>query len=645
MYRHTRSTLLLTISLGCLLVAPLLASAAESEEQLLGILKSSAPPMEKAWACRELKRVGTERSLPALAALLTDKEVSHSARYALETMPCPEAGAALREALGKASGVTKVGIINTIGERGDRDAATALLVPLLQDQDVQVASAAAVALGKIGTPEAAKGLTLMLAKVNDKVSPPLAEGCLLAADNALESGRRAEASEIYQALSKASASRAIRYAALEGTLNAAGERRHELLLQWLGGSDADARAIAAGQIEGLSADQLKSLAAGTAKLPAASQVSVLAALALRGGDSPLPAVIQATTSKSEEVRLAAIKALGQLGDAAVVPLLIQTMFSDEKARATARRSLEIVRAKGADEHIIAALQQEKDFGRRAELIDVLDARRAISAVPALLKEALGDDAGVRGRAMSALGRLAEPQDIPGMVQGLLKADKGAERDNAEKAVMFVCQQITPAEKRADPVLAVVANAGQSQQAAVLPMLGRIGAPKALELIRAALASKHAELYEAGVRAICNWPDATVADQLLKLAQGAAQPNHRIWALRAFVRVISLPSDTPDAQKLALLKQAMQLSTRDDERNLVLERSAAVRTVETLRFVVPYLDRPALAEQACHAVVELAHHRGLREPNKKEFDAALEKVIKLSKDSDTVERAKRYLQGL
>jgi HEAT repeat protein len=629
--------LLFTISLGCLLRAPLPARAVESEEQLLGILKSNAPPMEKAWACRELKRMGTERSVPALAALLTDKDVSHSARYALETMPYPEAGAALREALGKASGVTKAGIINTIGERGDREAAVLVLVPLLQDQDVQVASAAAVALGKIHG--------FVLTKVDEKLLPHLAEGALLAVENALRAGRRAEAAQGYQTLSKAGASRAIHYAALQGMLKAAGEQRHELVLRWLGGSDADARAIAAGQIEGLSAGQLKSLAAGAARLPAASQVSVLGALALRGDGALLPAVIEATKSKSDEVRLAAIKALGQLGDASVVPLLIETMFIDEKARATARRSLEIVRAKGADEQIITLLQQEKDFARRAELIDVLDARRAISAVPALLKEALGEDAGVRTRAMSALGRLAEPKDISGMVQGLLKADKGAERDNAEKAVMFVCQQITPAETRADPVLAVVANAGQSQQAAVLPMLGRIGAPKALELIRAALASKHAELYEAGVRAICNWPDAAVADQLLKLAQGAAQPNHRIWALRAFVRVVSLPSDTPDAQKLALLKQAMQLSTRDDERNLVLERSAAVRTVETLRFVLPYVDQPELAEQACRAVVELAHHRGLREPNKKEFDAALEKVIKLSKDSGTVERAKRYLQGL
>jgi hypothetical protein len=76
----------------------------------------------------------------------------------------------------------------------------------------------------------------------------------------------------------------------------------------------------------------------------------------------------------------------------------------------------------------------------------------------------------------------------------------------------------------------------------------------------------------------------------------------------------------------------------------LERAAAVRTVETLRFVVPYLDDPSLAEQACRTVAVLAHHKELRQPHKQEFEAALQKVLKISKQSDTLESARRSLQG-
>ena len=44
------------------------------------------------------------------------------------------------------------------------------------------------------------------------------------------------------------------------------------------------------------------------------------------------------------------------------------------------------------------------------------------------------------------------------------------------------------------------------------------------------------------------------------------------------------------------------------------------------------------------MVELAHHRSLREPNKVEFDRALDRVIQVSKEATDIERAKRYKRG-
>ncbi len=77
---------------------------------------------------------------------------------------------------------------------------------------------------------------------------------------------------------------------------------------------------------------------------------------------------------------------------------------------------------------------------------------------------------------------------------------------------------------------------------------------------------------------------------------------------------------------------------------MIKRARAIRTVQTLRFLVPYLDQAPFAQEACESVVELAHHRELREPNKAEFDKALDKVIQTSKDAIVVERANRYKKG-
>lgn len=116
------------------------------------------------------------------------------------------------------------------------------------------------------------------------------------------------------------------------------------------------------------------------------------------------------------------------------------------------------------------------------------------------------------------------------------------------------------------------------------------------------------------------------------------------ALRALIRVAPLADGRSDEDRLELLKDVMTMCTQDAERLQVLKRASAIRTVDSLRFVMPYLDQSAYAQQACETVVELAHHRGLREPNKAEFDQALDKVLTTSEDATVRERATRYKQG-
>ena len=103
-----------------------LAGAQDAESRLIAVLQSGQGPAEKDRACFELRQFGTARAVPALADLLGDGQLSMSARCALEAMPCPEAGAALRGALAKTSGLIRAGIIDSLGVRRDLKAVSAL---------------------------------------------------------------------------------------------------------------------------------------------------------------------------------------------------------------------------------------------------------------------------------------------------------------------------------------------------------------------------------------------------------------------------------------------------------------------------------------------------------------------------------------
>jgi len=179
--------------IALVLIAAASAAAAEKvsaakEKELLAILRSDAPKADKAIACKRLAIDGSSEAVPELAKLLPDAELSSWARIALEAIPGHEADEALRNAAGSLEGRLLVGTINSIGVRRDA-AAVDLLSKRLKDKDAEVASAAAVALGHIGSSQAVKVLGSSLAMEPMKVRSAVAEGCVLCAEQLHSQGK------------------------------------------------------------------------------------------------------------------------------------------------------------------------------------------------------------------------------------------------------------------------------------------------------------------------------------------------------------------------------------------------------------------------------------------------------------------------
>ncbi len=284
---------------------------------------------------------------------------------------------------------------------------------------------------------------------------------------------------------------------------------------------------------------------------------------------------------------------------------------------------------------------------REPIIAVLSELKYYEAIDPLIELAAQDDPAVYGPVLEGLGRIADPDpsDLPRLVALLFRTPPGAQRDEVEKTIALVCNKLPADQDRAEPVLDLLKDADTAQTILCLPLLGRLGGAKSLQAIDAQVDSANKDAAEAAVRALCNWPNAEVADRLSALAANAAEKRHRRWALRAFVRVISLPSDRAPDQTLALLQTAMKQAEEPGDRTLVIERGASVRTIECLRWLAGYLDDPQLAQTACQSIVELAHHRELRHPHLDEFRPVLEKVAATSTDAAIVERANRYRLGL
>jgi HEAT repeat protein len=420
----------------------------------------------------------------------------------------------------------------------------------------------------------------------------------------------------------------------------------QAIAELIGDKDKDIRALGMQQVreEVKGEAATKQFALLLPKLSPSIQAELVDALATRGDKAARPAVLDCLKSPEPTVHKAAILALGRLGEPADVPRLTQLLAATAKDdRAAAQTSLVQLCGSSINGAIAAELKSAKPEICVA-LVAILQSRRATDNAADILAHVQDADPRVRAAAMSALGQLAGPEQVAGMAAGVLKAKPGAERDAAGKAVMFVCNREKNPDRRAAPLLAVWKNSSADERTALLPTLGRIGGAASLEIVEAAIRDSGVSCREAGIQALCNWPDASVAPQLIEMIKTAKEPDHRRLALQALTRVAALPDNRSAADRLALLQTAMTLATTDDQRNFVLKRAKAVRTIESLRFVAPFLDKSEFAQEAGLTVVELAHHRGLREPNKAEFDRALDQVLRTSKNAEVIDRAKRYKKG-
>jgi HEAT repeat protein len=420
----------------------------------------------------------------------------------------------------------------------------------------------------------------------------------------------------------------------------------QMVVDLLQDKDPDMRALGLQQVREAAKGEAatKRFTAVLPQLSPDARAALINALADRGDKTACAAVLEMLNSNEEPVREASLRALGSLGDASQTSGLVKALSSASNAeQKAAEQSLTRLIADGVNAAIVAEMKQATP-AIRVKLLGVLETRRATDCFPAVLEAALDSNMGTRMAAMAMLRQLGGPEQVAGMLRGVLKANPGSERESAEKAVMFVCSRIADVDKRSDSILTAWKGFSKEEQTTLLTTLGRVGGPAVLKVVESAIADQDPKQHDAGMVALCNWPDASVAPRLLELAETAPNADERLAAFRALIRVAALPDHRSEAERLDLLQKAMEMATREEERNLILKRAKAVRTVETLRFVFPYLSQPELAQEACATVVELAHHRKLRDSNKAEFDKALDAVIEICKDPSTVDRAKRYKKG-
>lgn len=388
----------------------------------------------------------------------------------------------------------------------------------------------------------------------------------------------------------------------------------------------------------------KALVQELPKLPAAGQVQLLSALGDRGDATALPAAIEAIKSPDGSVRVAALRAVGQLGSVADIPLLADRAAALKGAeQRAAREGLYRLRGPEVDATILKSLLSATP-GVKAELVSAIGERNIAGAVEMLLKTSADEDRRVRLESLRVLKIIAKPEDMPALVNLLLETKNEADRGEAEKMVAAVAHKIEDKARQSAAVQAVLPNVKDvPDRASLLRVLGRIGDAGALPTLRTALGSREAEIQDAAIRALSDWPTAEPMPDVLKVAQTSTNPVHKVLALRGFVRLLGLESGRTPEQTIDLYKKAMDLAGDATEKKRVLSGLAGTKSLAALDMAAGYLDDVALHLEAESAAVRIAPAVVAAQPQR--VKEVLQKVIQGTKNDTIREQAQQIIEQI
>lgn len=563
-------------------------------KEAIKFLADSNPQATRVWLVRMLGLFGGEESVPALAKLLAaaDPELRDAARRALQAIASPKAGEALRAALTSAQDPIVVrGLLDALAFR--RDASDVdLIAKRLHGAEPAVASAAALALGKIGDPKAVAALVaagdrataglrhdIANAILNAEAADAAALMPLVASEDptlrATALARLAKVSPSSALPKLSEAMRAENPTVVAATLRVAADSRDTMLVKTV--------------IEALP------------RLRPGLQAIAATVLAESGVKEASGAVAQLLRSPVQATRLDAIAALGKIGGAdAVPPLLDRLANAPEDEERAAERAISVISDASVDEHLIKAAKGGSGPSAAAA-IRALAARNPNGAAAIIIDLAKSQDTAVQMAALDGLKQAGGSHEFTPILEMVIATQDAGVRSKAISAAGAIASRASDREGVVAALRRIMGTAPPELRAAIVPLLAAAPCPSALQTAVAAFADADGDVRDAAMRALSGWPDFSAADSLLKIARGTpVESKHYVLAMRGIAKLLGLNS-APVGQRIKVAREAIAAAKRPDEKKIIIAALPGLKANEAQSLLKELSSDPAVGAEASAAL--------------------------------------------
>ena len=576
-------------------------------------------------AAASLGKIGSPTAVAALKqALGKVPAVAEGLLRCAEAAPTPEQKAALYDFVRAAQVPPHVKVAAT---RGAILARGKLGVPLLLEQlrgDDAVLFSAALRVGlELPGAEVAQALSTELGKL-----PADRQGRLIAV--LAERGDQAAVPALLDLARRGTPE--VRLAAISAVARLGNVSAVPVLAELASADDAEVAKAVLAALAGFSGPQVNAtIVALTNKPDAKSRLMGVELIGRRRITEAVPEVLRLAGDADPQVSASSLKVLGELGGVKEIPALLgllqKTTLTDAAADALSSVcSRQSVCAPGSlviKKAVYGALPDGPSKEVTAQVAEIVKSGQSIIDIS---NSTFGD------AAPGKVKRFQVDYAVNGVKRSATADENASLRLNLDSGL-----EASPAVS--EPLLAAYAQTQGAPKRALLRVLCVVGGAKALAAVRAATGDADAELKEAALRALCDWPSAEAIPDLEKCVQAPPTPKFKILALRGYVRLVSSQEMEAD-KKTAALKQAFGWADRDEERRLALASFSTVPAVDALTFASSFLENASLKDEACQAAVAISEILVVSHPE--QVADVLKKVVKVSGKEAVLKRARKCL---
>lgn len=593
-------------------------TAAQLEKRLIALLKSQSGIESKRFACRMLGEIGSDTGIAALDEALDVPELFNTALTALEQVRSSQAADSIAQRMDESDVDRCPSFLLTLGRQG-LETSIEIIAPYLKKENDAIANAAAQALVAIGAPTACDILyNEFLAKATH-VNESLADACLTCLYKHTGDAENPEVKKILTLLCDQAFPPQVRLGAAQLRMNVFPDETEAVLTALL--RDEDER-VAHGALMQARVSTLPSITKLVVTLldeaPASRKPAILEVLGVRRDTTALPAVQGYVHDDLPEVRMAALRAMGLLGNASHTRLLLEhSVLGPPEEQRVALQALTQLSDKRVDARLADIACGKGDEALRIQAIKVLADRKAVSSADSIYRLALGEleaTPDIRRQAVQAL-RILAPSSLLDETIAL------SGKSNVEEISQVLPQTLSEMAMRADlnnedPAAPIVHYLDSIQNSTakvsdvsitftiLLEALSLIATDTAFERLKQTLNLPDDSIRRTAIKVLPRFQRAESLQILKTCLESSSFESLRPQALSAYLIALknsgSLPRIVVDEH---VMFAASRCSTPETQRDL-LATITQLPSLASLQLAEQWIGKGEVSAEATRAVVQL-----------------------------------------